>query len=126
MPGEDDELVNEGMYGKACSQYLQANLACRGYSVPFVVCEDWGWWVEIKGLDFSCGIGIYGLQIDDSEELDLCVTVLTPKGKKRNWTKLRSIDTSAEVERLYETIRRVFEDDAEITIVSETPDFPLG
>ncbi len=41
MPGEDDELVNEGMYGKACSQYLQANLACRGYSVPFVVCEDW-------------------------------------------------------------------------------------
>ncbi len=126
LPGEADELVNEGMYGKACAQYLQSNLAHRGYSIPVVVCEDWGWWVEVKGLDFTCGIGVYGLQIDDSEDLDLCVTVLTPKGKKWNWKKLRSIDTSAEVDRLHDAIRNIFEDDVDVTIVGESPDFPLG
>ncbi|TWT89599.1 hypothetical protein [Stieleria varia] len=125
LPGEDDELVNEGMYGKACAQYLQTSLAGRGYSVPFVVCEDWGWWVDVKGLDFTCGIGVYGIQIDDSGDLDLCVTVLTPKGKKWSWTKLRSIDTSAEVDKLHETIRSIFEDDVDVTIVCESPDFPL-
>ena len=126
LQGEDDELVNEGMYGKACAQYLQSNLASRGYSIPFVVCEDWGWWVEVKGLDFTCSIGVYGIQIDDSDDLDLCVTVLTPKGKKWSWKKLRSIDTSAEVEKLHETIRSIFQDDVDVTIVCESPDFPLG
>ena len=126
MPGEEDELVNEGMYGKACAEYLQSNLANLGYTTPFVVCEDWGWWVEVKGLEFTCGIGVYGLQIDESNELDLCVTVLTPKGKKWNWTKLRSIDTSPEVTRLHDTIRRIFENDGDVTIVRESLDFPLG
>jgi hypothetical protein len=126
LPGEDDELVNEGMYGKACAQYLQSNLASRGYSMPSIVCEDWGWWVEVKGLDFAGGIGVYGLQIGDSDDLDLCVTVLTPKGKKWNWTKLQAIDTSAEVDRLHDAIRSIFEDDVDVTIVCESPDFPLG
>ena len=126
FPGEDDEIVNEGMYGKACAQYLQSHLASRGYNIPFFVCEDWGWWVEVKGLDFTCGIGVYGLKIDDTDDLDLCVTVLTPKGKKWNWKKLRSIDTSTEVSRLHDTIRNIFENDHDITVVCETPDFPLG
>jgi hypothetical protein len=69
--------VNEGMDGKACAQYLQSNLSSRGYSVPFFVCENWGWWVEVQGLDFTCGIGVYGLQIDDSDVLDICVTILS-------------------------------------------------
>lgn len=126
MSDEDSELVNDGMYGKACALYLQSKLASRGYSIPFVVCEDWGWWVEVKGLDFTCGIGVYGMQIDDSADLDLCVTVLTAKGKKWNWTKLRSIDTSAEVSRLHDTIRGILEDDVDITIICESPDFPFG
>ncbi len=126
MPGEDAELVNEGMYGKACAQYLKSNLAGRGYSVPFVACEDWGWYLGIKGLDFPCGIGVYGMQIEDSQDLDLCVTVLTPKGKKWNWSKLRSIDTTADVTKLHDTIRSIFEDDFEVEIVCETLDFPLG
>lgn len=126
MPAEDEELVNEGMYGKACAQYLQTNLAGRGYTTPFVVCEDWGWWVEVTGLDFTCGIGVYGMRIDETDDLDLCVTVLTPKGKKWNWGKLRLIDTTAAVDRLHQTIRSIFETDADVTVVCESPDFPLG
>ncbi|MCY2973330.1 MAG: hypothetical protein NTW52_01545 [Planctomycetota bacterium] len=125
LPGEDVELVNEGMYGKSLALYLQVKLAENGYKTPCVVCEDWGWWLEVKRLDLTCGIGVYGMQIDDTDDLDLCVTVLTPKGKKWNWAKLRSIDTSSEVEKLHDTIRSIFTDDLDITIVCESLDFPL-
>ena len=123
--GEDDELINEGMYGKAFARYLQGSLAQYGYETPDIVCEDWGWWVTIDGLPFSCGIGIYGLQIDDTNDLDLCVTVLTPRGKKWSWSKFRFVDTTAEIDRLHETIRNICIEDGDVNLVAETPDFPL-
>ena len=49
LPGEKEELVNEGMYGKALAQYLQAKLTGRGYEAPFVCCEDWGWLGRAEG-----------------------------------------------------------------------------
>ncbi len=125
MPGEDDELVNEGMYGKAFARYLQDHLIENGYEAPDVVCEDWGWWVTISGLPFTCGIGVYGIQIDDTDDLDLCVTVLTPRGKKRSWSNFRFVDTTADVDRLYETIRDICKSDDDVAVVAETPDFPL-
>ncbi|MFO0916238.1 MAG: hypothetical protein U0795_24985 [Pirellulales bacterium] len=125
LAGEADELVNDGIYGKACAQYLQARLAQHGYSTPCVVCEDWGWWVEVGGLEFLCGIGVYGMQIDDSDELDLCVTVFAPRGKKWIWRKLKWIDTTAEVDRLHETLHAIFAADPDVTILGESPDFPL-
>jgi hypothetical protein len=125
MPGEEDEFVNEGMYGKAFSEYLQRTLAQRGYDTPLVVCEDWGWWVTIAGLPFSCGIGIYGMRIDDTNDLDLCVTVQTPKGRKWSWGRFRFIDTTDDVERLHLTIRSICDADSDITVIAETPDFPL-
>jgi len=42
LPGEKEELVNEGMYGKALAQYLQGKLKDRGYDAPFICCEDYG------------------------------------------------------------------------------------
>lgn len=125
MPGEDDELVNPGMYGKAFAQYLQKSLAQHGYQTPSVVCEDWGWWVSIAGLPFSCGIGIYGMRIDETDDLDLCVTVMTPPGKQWSWGRFRFIDTTAEVERLHRTIRSICDADDEVAVIAETPDFPL-
>jgi hypothetical protein len=125
LPGEDDELVNEGMYGKAFAQYLQAALAQHGYETPLVVCEDWGWWVTIAGLPFPTGIGIYGVRIEDTDELDLCVTVLTPKGKKWMWGRFRFIDTTNEIDRLHQTIRSICDADPEITVLAESHEFPL-
>jgi hypothetical protein len=126
MPGEDDELVNEGMYGKAFAMYLQKTLAERGYQTPNVVCEDWGWWVTIAGLHFPCGIGIYGARMDTSDDLDLCVTVLISKRKRWSWGKLRFVDNTLEIEKLHQTIREICDADQDINVVSETPDFPLG
>lgn len=125
LPGEEDELVNEGMYGKAFAQYLQKALAAEGYQTPFVSCEDWGWWVTIAGLEFTCGLGVYGSRIADTNDLDLCVSVLAPRGKKWNWRRFRFIDTTAEVDRLHETLRRICHSDKEITFLGESPEFPL-
>ena len=58
LPGENEELVNEGMYGKAAAEYLQLKLRERGYEVPFVCCEDWGWWVELKNAPFECAVDL--------------------------------------------------------------------
>lgn len=125
MPGEDDELVNVGMYGKAFARYLRDHLAEVGYTAPDVVCEDWGWWVTIAGLPFTCGIGVYGVRIADSDDLDLCVTVLAPRGKAWSWSKFRFVDTTAEVDRLHENICRICKVDDDVDVIAETPDFPL-
>ncbi len=125
LPGEDDELVNEGMYGKALAEYLQTRLSQRGFQTPMIVCEDWGWWLAIAGLPFSCGLCIYGRRIGDSDDLDLCVTVSTGRGRKWSWGRFRFIDTTAEVERLHHAIRNAFAEDSDITIIGETTDFPL-
>ncbi|QEG01439.1 hypothetical protein Mal15_55150 [Stieleria maiorica] len=125
MPGEEEELVNEGMYGKAFALYLRDALGRKGCQATQVVCEDWGWWVTVSGLPFSCGIGIYGMRIDHSDDLDLCVTVLTPRGKKWSWSRFRFVDTTADVDRLHEAIREICAADDDVTIVAETPGFPL-
>ena len=48
LPGEEQELYNEGTYGKALAQYLESRLKERSYDVPFIGCEDWGWWVAVR------------------------------------------------------------------------------
>lgn len=126
MPGEEDELVNEGTYGKACAYYLQSNLVRMGYTVSQAVCEDWGWWVGVKGSADTLGIGVYGMRIDDTDDLDLCVTVLVPRGRRWSWRRLRWIDTTAEVDRLHQAMRSVFEADQDITVIGEFSDLPLG
>jgi hypothetical protein len=123
--GEAEELVNDGIYGKALAEYLQTQLASRGYSMPCVICEDWGWWVEVGGLPFGCGLCVYGLQIDDSNDLDLCVTVSSPTGRTWSWRKFRFIDTTSEVHRLYHNLRTILREDVDVTVLGESAEFPL-
>jgi len=59
QPGEDEEIVNEGLYGQALSQYLVKEMAIIGYETSFFVSEDWGWWVSIRKDKFKSGICIY-------------------------------------------------------------------
>ncbi len=124
LPGEDEELVNEGTYGKALAHYLQAELAKRSYDVPFVCCEDWGWWVEIKGQPFVLGICVYcSFELAETEEL--CVTVSMEPGRRWSWRRFGFIDTSARVGQLNTDLREIFEVDSEVEILGFPETYPL-
>jgi hypothetical protein len=59
QPGENQEIVNERMYGKALCTYLQEHLPRAGVNVPFFCNEDWGWWLEVEHGDFKMALCIY-------------------------------------------------------------------
>lgn len=123
LPGEAEELVNDRTYGKALAQYLQSKLSERGYSVPFVCCEDWGWWVEIQGQPFTLGICIYGFS-DENGNLELCLTLNVEPGRRWSWSRFRLIDTTPRIELLLNDLNEVLmEDDRIVFEYSEI--FPL-
>jgi hypothetical protein len=43
LKGEKEQLVNDGMVGKALCTYLQDRLPSAGIEVPFFCNESWGW-----------------------------------------------------------------------------------
>lgn len=124
LPGEEEEIVNEGMYGKALAEYLQAKLSARGYGVPFVCAEDWGWWVELTNAPFSFGVCIYSEPNTDGPTQFVCTDgAVGPR--KWSWKKFRFVDTSLWVARLHKDMVSVFEADKEVEIVGVSDDFPL-
>jgi len=124
LPGEEDELVNEGTYGKALAQYLETQLKERSYSVPFVGCEDWGWWVEVKGFPFASGVCVYGTaSLPESREL--CVTVSPAPGKRWSWSRFRLVDTTAAVTRLFSDLSEIFGADPDVEVLGLPEDYPL-
>ena len=115
LPGESDELVNEGTYGKALAEYLVIRLRECGYNVPFCCCEDWGWWVELAGLPFTFGVCIYGQQLDDGR-LDLYVTDGAIQERHWSWRGLQFVTTTADVTRLYKDLIDIFSADPDIQV----------
>jgi hypothetical protein len=97
LPEEDDELVNEGTYGKALAQYLESRLKDRGYDVPFICCEDWGWWVEIRGQPFALGLCVYGGR-SLAEAQELCFFISMERGRRWSWTRFRFIDMTSRID----------------------------
>lgn len=123
LPGEEDELVNEGMYGKALSIYLQKHLPSKGYPEPSYCCEDWGWWVGVKRGNLSTGICIYSFnQGKDTQEY--CVCLQDAPGRRWSWTKFRKIDFTDGIMALDTDLRAIFADDPEIEILGFPEDIP--
>jgi hypothetical protein len=124
LPSEDDEVVNEGMYGKALSQYLETELKKKGYSIPFICCEDWGWWVDIKGQPFSLGVCVYGAS-GLKDDPGLCVTVGQTVGRRWSWKKFKFIDKTERVTQLFSDLCAIFKADDQIEIIGYPEDFPF-
>jgi hypothetical protein len=125
LPGEKGELVNEGMYGKALAQYLQGKLKDRGYDAPFIGCEDWGWWVELKNAPFTFGVCIYcGPEVVGP--LDLFCTDGAPDRRKWSWRKFRFIDTAPWVSKLRNDLVSIFQADPDVEVVSTELDSPFA
>jgi hypothetical protein len=124
LPGEEEELVNEGMYGKAVAEYLQARLKMCGYDAPFYCCEDWGWWVELKDAPFTFGVCIYCSPERDGL-LDFFCTDGAAGPRKWSWRSFRFIDTGPWVERLHEDLAAIFRGDPEVQLVRTDLDSPF-
>ncbi len=124
LPGEKDELVNEGMYGKALAEYLRLRLSERGYDVTSICCEDWGWWVGLKATPFTFGVCIYSGRDEEGGPQEFACTDDAIGPKKWSWKKLRFIETSTWVKKLHGDLMAVFEADKDVKIVSVSDEFP--
>ncbi|MEQ1824731.1 MAG: hypothetical protein ABL921_02250 [Pirellula sp.] len=123
LPGEREELVNDGMFGKALAEYLRLKLCERGYDAPFVCCEDWGWWVELKTAPFVFGVCIYSGPMDDGPVEFVCTDGATGP-RIWSWRQFRFIDTSPWVDKLHDDLIAVFRADQEIEVIGVTDELP--
>jgi hypothetical protein len=125
LPGEKEELVNEGMFGKALAGYLQGKLRERGYDAPFICCEDWGWWVELKDTPFAFGVCIYcGPERDGP--LDLFCTDGATARKKWSWRRFRFVDSTPYVTKLHNDLVAIFRADRDIQLLATDLDSPFA
>ena len=124
LEDEEEEFVNEGTYGKALAVHLEERLKSRGFDVPFVICEDWGWWVEISGQPFSLGCCVYGASHSPTQN-DLYVTLSRCAELKWSFLRFKFIDTRERVESVSSTLLSIFTDDAEVEVVDRDCEYPL-
>jgi hypothetical protein len=59
LPNEPAHWVGRGSQGQALALHVQRGLQARGYTVPRVFCQDWGWWVDIRNTPFLFGVRIH-------------------------------------------------------------------
>lgn len=124
LPGEKEELVNEGMYGKALAEYLQAKLTERAYDAPFICCEDWGWWLDLKGAPFAFGVCIYSGPEEDGP-VEFFTTDGATGPRKWSWKRFRFVDTSPWVDKLHQDLLAIFHADEDVEIVGVSEECPL-
>lgn len=111
------------MYGKALAEYLQAKLAEKGYSVPFICAEDWGWWVELKTDPLRSGICIYA-RPETSDPIEYVCTDRFNGERKWSWSKFRFLDTKPLANQLHEDLLATFRADDEVQVVAKN--FPFN
>lgn len=125
LPGEDTEVVNEGMYGKALCNYLQAELPLLGITVNFYCAEDWGWWVDVTENGFNMGLRVYSHNaIGETPEIYVIASSID-KRKKWYWKKLKSIDVTDQVNSIFDKVVNALKADPDIWSVERHDDFPL-
>ena len=124
LPGEEEELINEGTYGKSLAEYVQSKLRERGYDSPFVICEDWGWWVHLTGAPLAFGVCIYS-DLDAVKRGEFVCTDSLIKSRKWSWKNLRFVDASPWAEKLHSDLMNIFQSDEDISIIEVTDEFPL-
>lgn len=125
LEGEDDEIVNEKMYGKALCKYLEHNLPKAGIKVPSFCAEDWGWWLDVEDKDFKMALCIYSDPDAKHDPERYAILPSIHNEKKWSWSKLRNIDLSKNVLRVMDVLENVFREDKEIKAVTRHDDFPF-
>ena len=124
LDGEENEIVNPSTFGKAFAQFIESSLKDAGYDVPFIVCEDWGWWVEVRLPNRNIGIACYRHHGENTE----CDFVCSPSPENDrvwSWRKFRIIDIASDLSAIRKALRSAFEADPEIEFFGELDEMPL-
>lgn len=124
LPGEEQEIVNEGTYGKALALYLQTAIRELGYPSPLLCCEDWGWWVGVAGQPFTLGLCVYGFAVD-GQLSEFCVCAGPEAPRAWSWKRFRFLDRTAVAARVHEDTLAILTRDPEIEVLGCPEDFPL-
>jgi hypothetical protein len=125
LPGEADELVNPGMYGKALCQYLERELPQLGIKVPFFCNEDWGWWLEVEQGSFKLGLCIYSIPEGEADPNAYAIMPTTNSERRWSWRRFRMVDISRELVQVVDTLEQLFKRDSEIRSVTRHDDLPI-
>jgi len=124
LEGEEEEIVNPGTFGWSFAQYIESTLKKAGFDVPFIVCEDWGWWVEVKLQCKRIGITCYR-DHDENTECDFVCSPSLEKDRVWSWSKFRFINIGAELSAIRKALVETFESDSEIKFLGESDEMPL-
>lgn len=125
LPGEDQELTNERMVGKALCQYLQTVLPPAGIKVPTYCNEDWGWWLEVERDSFKMGLCIYSDPAAGQHPERYALLPSIHQAKKWSWAKFDKVDCSKDVLDLITIVERVLKSDSDILVVTRHDDYPF-
>ena len=125
LEGEDEEIVNEKMYGKALCKYLEHNLPEIGIKVPFFCAEDWGWWLEVEDSDFKMALCIYSDPDTKHNPERYAILPSIDSEKKWSWKKFRTFDLSMNVLKIIDDLEKLFREDTEIKTVTRHDDLPF-
>lgn len=124
LEGEDEEIVNEGMYGKALCLYLQEQLPKSGIEAPDFICEDWGWWIDVKFNNYKMGLCIYSHPDEGALPKRYAIMPSEHDAKKWSWSKFRKVDVSQDTLKIMDAVEKIFRNDGEIESVSRHDDYP--
>lgn len=125
LPGEDQEVVNERLYGKALCQYLESVLPPAGVKVPSYCAEDWGWWLDVERGDFRMGLCIYSDPDAEKDPERYAILPSIQQARGWSWSRLRRVDKSTAVLELIAVVERVLKADPEIFAVIRHDDYPF-
>lgn len=109
----------------ACQQVVTRGQSVmrRGGDSPFVCCEDWGWWVELKGVPFSFGVCIYSGP-EEAGPVEFACTNGAHGSRRWSWQKFRFVDATPWIEKLNTHLLEIFRADPEVEIVGIGDEFP--
>ena len=88
------------------------------------MCEDWGWWVEVKLPKKSIGITCYR-DHDENTECDFVCAPSPENDRVWSWSRFCFIDIGSDLAAIHETLRLAFEADPEIEFLGESDEMPL-
>ena len=125
LEGEDDEIVNEKMYGKALCKYLKHHLPKVGIKVLSFNAEDWGWWIEVEENGFNMALCIYSDPDAKHGPEKYAILPSIDSEMKWSWSMFRNIDVSKNVLKIMDGLEKLLRADVEITAVTRHDAFPF-